>query len=62
VTHLSSTSVPGNTLSDGHFGIWTKNVLPTAKSANTLSSTVTVDLFQGWQLALRLRITGRGGA
>jgi parallel beta-helix repeat protein len=46
VTHLSGTSVSGNTLSDDHFGIWTKNVPPTAKSANTFSSTVTVHLFQ----------------
>jgi parallel beta-helix repeat protein len=46
VTPLSGTSVSGNTLSDDHFGIWTKNVPPIAKSANTFSSTVTIHLFQ----------------
>jgi hypothetical protein len=47
VTPLTGTSVTGNTLSDDHYGIWTKNVPAIAKSANTFSSTVTVDLFQG---------------
>jgi hypothetical protein len=46
LTHLSGTGVSGNTLSDDHFGVWTKNVPPIAKSANTVSSTVTVHLFQ----------------
>lgn len=47
VTPLSGTSLAGNTVSDDHYGIWTKNVPAIAKSANTFSASVTVALLQG---------------
>jgi len=45
VTPLSGIEIAGNTISDTHYGIWTKGVSTIAPSANTFNG-VTVDLTQ----------------